>query len=652
MAIQWTIEDHVDDWLKEQLKALGLKNQVDFTTKSDMSDFLREALKGSAKTKKKTSYGIPDFHIEKYPVPIIFENKLGASKLRQAVTEAVSYAQHIIASGKFREAFAIGIAGNSAESVALEVYYVFDSITPPKNIDVNSLDFLENAETFARFYTDACLSEEEKQRVLIDSQEEIQKAAAALSKIMLRHSITAAQRVIYVSGMLLAMQDIYDKNKLLVKQGLCPDDLSGIMTEEDRDGVKILNQIRNYILHKDIPPDKIELMLGSFSAISLDKARDEATVLDKGVSKLLKGEASINKQIFTFIYENVFLKIDGTNGHLDIMGEMYSTFLKYALGDGKELGIVLTPPYVTKMMSQLLSMDESSRVMDLATGSAGFLISAMQLMIEDVEAKHGKNTSKSLDKIKSIKEEQLLGIELIAEMFTLAATNMILRGDGSTNIRKGDSFREPEEVFTDFAPNRILLNPPFTYSEKGMPFILKGLRYLSMGGLGAIIIQDSAGSGEATNTNLEILKNNQLLASIKMPGDLFNTADIGVQTSIYIFQHTAKEHDYQKQVMFIDFRNDGYKRTKRGLREIDNPTQRYQDIIEIYKNGVTANVSSSLWDIKNQVIMDTISKTGNDWNFEQHQQVDTKPTDSDIRKTVSDYLSWELSQVLRGNNNG
>jgi hypothetical protein len=89
-------------------------------------------------------------------------------------------------------------------------------------------------------------------------------------------------------------------------------------------------------------------MLASFSEISKDAQRDEKTMLDKEVSKLINGEASSNKQIFTFIYHNIFLSIDAMVGHLDIMGEMYSEFLKYALGDGKEIGIVLTPPYVTK----------------------------------------------------------------------------------------------------------------------------------------------------------------------------------------------------------------------------------------------------------------------------------------------------------------
>ena len=50
------------------------------------------------------------------------------------------------------------------------------------------------------------------------------------------------------------------------------------------------------------------------------------TVLDKEVSKLLNGDSSTNKQIFTFIYENIFSSIDSMTGHIDIMGEMYSEF--------------------------------------------------------------------------------------------------------------------------------------------------------------------------------------------------------------------------------------------------------------------------------------------------------------------------------------
>ena len=337
-------------------------------------------------------------------------------------------------------------------------------------------------------------------------------------------------------------------------------------------------------------------MLASFSEISKDKQRDELTENHKQVSKLLEKESSCNKQIFTFIYEYVFKQIDAIAGHIDIMGEMYSEFLKYALGDGKEIGIVLTPPYVTKLMAEILNITEDNRVMDLATGSAGFLISSMELMITSAENKYGKDTTRAKQKIEEIKQKRLLGVELNAEMYTLAATNMILRGDGSSNIQKGNTFKTPEELYTNFKADRILLNPPFSFEENGMPFIAFGLDKMEKGGLGAIIIQDSAGSGKAIGTNKTILKNNTLKASVKMPLDLFEPMAT-VPTSIYIFE-AGIPHDYGKTVKFIDFRNDGYKRTQRKIQEVDRPNDRYRALIQIYKNGLFAKIDKSLWDLQ------------------------------------------------------
>lgn len=159
------------------------------------------------------------------------------------------------------------------------------------------------------------------------------------------------------------------------------------------------------------------------------------------------------------------------------------------------------------------------------------------------------------------------------------------------------------------------------------------------------IIQDSAGSGKATKTAQSILKKHTLLASIKMPVDLF-VPMAGVQTSIYIFK-AHETHDYDQTVKFIDFRNDGYKRAKRGISEVDSPTQRYQDVIKIYKAGKRADIDKTLWNLEECYIEDFITDKGNDWNFEQHQEVDTKPTIEDFKKTVADYLAWEVEQVLK-----
>lgn len=133
-----------------------------------------------------------------------------------------------------------------------------------------------------------------------------------------------------------------------------------------------------------------------------------------------------------------------------------------------------------------------------------------------------------------------------------------------------------------------------------------------------------------------------------MPTDLFQPM-AGVQTSIYIFE-AHKPHDFDKTVKFIDFRNDGYKRTSRALQDIDTPTLRYSDIIKIYKAGKSAKIQAHR-DINDIYVEDFITPSGANWNFDQHKLIDTKPTLDDFKKTVSDYLTWEVSNLLKNQSN-
>ena len=65
MKSKWTLENDVNDWVKEKLNSLKLKKHTDWNEETSMSDYLKEALKGSAKTKNKTNFGIPDFPYRK-----------------------------------------------------------------------------------------------------------------------------------------------------------------------------------------------------------------------------------------------------------------------------------------------------------------------------------------------------------------------------------------------------------------------------------------------------------------------------------------------------------------------------------------------------------------------------------------------------------
>ena len=408
---KYTLEADVDDFVKKKFHNIGLIKGQDYNEKSAMSGFMKMALRGASKTNAKSNYGQPDFNIEKYKIPVLIENKLNhkyhiaetksglkfdeKSVKNYAVNGAVYYARKMIESKIYREVVAIGISGESDDNIRISTYFVFSSKIEPKFMkDYGQLNFLESEESFQAFYQDAVVTEEEKHRILITTREKIIRHAKVLNKMMNNHNIGIDQRVVYVSGMLLAMQDVIDDENLFpIDRGLIPDDLKGIQSEQKRDGIIIINHLGEYLDKKQLPSDKKEIMLESFKmAISLDFARDVPTEPDRAVERLIKGKASITKQIFTYLYENIYMAINTTGGALDIMAEMYSTFLKYALSDGASLGKVLTPPYITSLMARLAEVNQNSKVIDIATGSAAFLVAAMEQMIDDAHRKSGKKT--------------------------------------------------------------------------------------------------------------------------------------------------------------------------------------------------------------------------------------------------------------------
>lgn len=669
--MDFTLERQVDDYVEDELKNKLNLDKQEFGMESNMDEYLKQALKGGAKTDNHTNFGIPDYNITKYSIPVLIENKLHSKYLvkrnskgeisttksdikNYAVNGALHYGRTVIASHKYNACVIVGIAGDSDNHVEQQVYYVFAANGEPKRMaKYDDLHFLVTPEAFKEFLTDAQLTKEEKHKILIKSQQDLFKQAKRLNKLMNNLNISVEQRVVYVSGMLLAMQEIKDyKTDQHIDDGITPADLKGIQSDVKSDSRLIINQLDEFLKARgNINGNKMQLMMDSFKmSINIDKDRDKLMEKDKIVASLIpEDQASVTKQIFVFLYENIFLQIDANSGSLDIMGSMYSEFLKYALSDGASLGKVLTPPYITNLMAEALEVRMDDHVMDLATGSGAFLVSSMKIMIDDANNTYGLKSKKAEEEIDKVKRQRLLGIELDSKMYTLAASNMILRGDGSSRIEKADSFKEPAELYENFGATKLLLNPPFSYSENGMPFLAHGLRFMKKHGKAAIIIQDSAGSGKAVAINKEILRHNTMLASIKMPADLFVPNAI-VSTSIYIFE-AGIPHDFDKSVKFIDFRNDGYKRTKRGISEIDHPAERYGDILLLLKSGLAVRSNpkfhKELWDLDKQYIESTISDSGSDWNFEAHQIIDTTPHDEDFEMTVRKYLNFKVGYILK-----
>jgi hypothetical protein len=135
-----------------------------------------------------------------------------------------------------------------------------------------------------------------------------------------------------------------------------------------------------------------------------------------------------------------------------------------------------------------------------------------------------------------------------------------------------------------------------------------------------------------------------------MPIDIF-IGKSSVQTNIYVFK-VGEKHKEKTRVKFIDFSNDGYTRTNRkkasnNLKDTNNAKQRYEELVNLVEFGESQlNIFT-----KQEYHEDTINPNdGADWN--QSAPIDTKPTLEDFKKTVSDYLSWEVTSILKGQNTG
>lgn len=566
-----------------------------------------------------------------------------------AVNGAVHYANALLQYTGYTDIIAIGITGHQDISGSLKteigVYYVGKSNygVGKKVGEYSDLSFLkkENFDQFIEKVKSLSLTQEEIDKIHKKREQHIEDALTKINENLYnkQQNLSALSRIHLVSASIMANLGVANKVKPLEAQDLFSSTESG-----NSDGDIVIRKIKSFLQEKGLPQRKQEQIISSLSI----------TLMDDNLSKPTNGQ-SLLKEIFIEIVEDLgyFYKIGLDT---DFTGKLFNIMFRWLSFAGDDQNdVVLTPRYVAYLMAKLARVNQNSYVWDFATGSGGLLVAAMNLMLQD--AKNNATSPIALrEKEHKIKAEQILGIEVLPEIYMLAVLNMILMGDGSSNILQENSLTNFDGKYGygktnhDFPADVFLLNPPYSAEGNGMIFVEKALNMMKKG-YAAIIIQDSAGSGKAREINQRILQKHTLLASIKMPNDLF-IGKSSVQTAIYVFRVNEK-HEEKHLVRFIDFQNDGYKRANRrkakassNLQNIDHAEERYQEIVDLVKFG-----SGSLKRFStNEFIEDTIAlegdKFGADWNFAQHKKIDAKPTIADFKKTVADYLAWEVSQLL------
>lgn len=560
-----------------------------------------------------------------------------------ALNGAVHYANAILHYTSYSEIIAIGMTGYKDEFDELKheiaVYYVSKENfgIGQKVGEFSDFSFLkkENFDNFIEKIKELKLSQSELEKLKNQREAEINTSLIKLNNDIYQNEkgLGENDRVYLVAASIMATLGVAGKVSPLEKE-----DLESSTEQGNTDGDIILRKINAFLSTKNLPKDKKDLIIRTLAN----------TLTTENINKPHNGESQL-KRVFIKIVDDlgIYYKIGLTTDFtVKLFNEMYSWlgFTQDKLND-----VVLTPSYIAKLLVKLARVDCNSYVWDFATGSAGLLVAAMNEMINDAK-KHLKSPDEFRQKEASIKANQLLGLEVLSSIYMLAILNMIMMGDGSSNILNKDSllnfsgdygFGNTNEKFPATA---FVLNPPYSAKGCGMIFVQKALSMMK-NGYAAIIIQSSAGSGKAVDENKEILKNNTLLASIKMPIDLF-VGKSSVQTYIYVFK-VGEAHHKDEVVKFIDFSDDGYTRTNRkksstNLVDSNNAKGRYAELVNLVRFGKT---KLEFFTEKEYYEGHIDPNKGDDWN--QSAPIDTRPSLDDFKKTVADYLAFEVSNLLK-----
>ncbi len=566
-----------------------------------------------------------------------------------AVNGALHYGNAILASRAYDEVIVVGVNGSELEDGQVKdpecrAYYVSrrnDCV--PKLID--PFDFSQmkgqNVDAFFKRLDLLALTDAEREKLKRDREESLEE------------SIKAIHQRIYDDGDVKNLLGTNDKLYLfcglimagLTTEGVRPLEAADFHSNDDvddNDGRLVLNRAKSFLRKKGCSSSKVDMVMGHLKPVF--SKRD--------LWKPVNGE-SVIKSIYRQVETDILPLLGGTV-HLDFTGKILNSLNDWVAIENDRLNdVVLTPRFVTSLMARICRTDRDSFVWDTCMGSSGFLVSAMDIMVSDARASiHDPDALAA--KLDNIKHNQLLGIEILGNIYILAVLNMILMGDGSSQVICGDSHKEAPAWMdahrADFPANVFLLNPPYSAPGKGLVFVEEALSQMESG-YGAVLIQENAGAGQGDVHARRILERNTLRASIHMPADLFN-GKASVQTAIYLFQ-VNRPHEVDDEVVFIDFSEDGYARQNRkkssqkvNLRDADHALERYDEVAAICTNKRPK--TQYYTEANGKVIRDVITLSGDDWTFNQHRVIDTTPTREDFKKVVADYLAWKVGAILRG----
>lgn len=500
-----------------------------------------------------------------------------------------------------------------------------------------------------------------------NDKEKVLKNTYDLNELLHKLDIDEAKRSQFVGTCLLYIKE------LVKKKGV--DTIDDIL-------VKSLNELWSFM-----SPESIIAEIGKTLSDLLDGSDNKSKKIEL-LEKNVLGDQKIQKltsdnwlkildTILTDIYK--YIDADSSEGQ-DILNLFFIAFNKYT---GKaDKNQAFTPDHITDFMARICEIDRNSVVLDPTCGSGSFLV---QAMVKELADCHRGKTDAEAKKLKEIVTKQhIYGIENEEKAFGLATTNMLIHGDGNSNIIYESCFNCADFI-KKANPDVILMNPPYNAKPinipkkykikwgkkvkgkfveydgkedptKGMVFIhflsdvikeindereKKGepIKTVKL----AVLLPVSVAIGNSkilTEEKHEMLKHNTLEAVFTLPNEIFYP---GASASACCMLFTlGKSHPDDFITFFGYYKDDGFKKKKKlgRVEQFDSKNNSIWKQIEdewlsLYRTGSIVDGKSA----KSHVTSD------DEWLCEAYMKTDySKLTDDDFQKTINDYLAYLIKE--------
>ncbi|CZZ66579.1 N-6 DNA methylase [Escherichia coli] len=601
-----------ENLVRDTLRVLGYGTVSNETIVEEQKSQIAEVnkmLRGASKTGGK-GMGAPEFIVSSFSAPdflIIFEckalTKQHESPMRNrpvefAVDGVLHYAKAL---SKSFNVIAVAASGQNESELKISNFLwpkgsvEYKSLTNEHGVEINSIIPFDDYIKHGSF--DPIVSRNRHEDLMAFSRE--------LHEFMRDHAkLTESEKPLLVSGTLIAL-----KNTPFAKSfgDYGPEALQR----------QWMHVIKEEIEKADIPNSKKNSMTQPYSSISVHPELGKPTKkYPKGVMhELIK---MLNEKVWPFV---------SVYHDFDVVGQFYGEFLKYTGGDKKALGIVLTPRHITELFALIANVQVDTKVLDICTGTGGFLISAMQQMMKGAYTDAQRN---------HIKQNCLVGVEQQPSMYALAASNMILRGDGKANLYQGNCF---DSAITNAVKAHEcsvgMINPPYAQSDESLhelQFVKHMLDNLKDGGIGIAIVPMSCAISPNTKRD-ELLAHHTLEAVMSMPDELFYP--VGVITCIMVFSAGTSHAKSGKKTWFGYWKDDGFTKTKhKGRIDINELWPSIRDRwIEQYRNKEVH---------PGQSVSEYVT-AADEWCAEAYMETDySKITVADFESTVKNYAIFQL----------